>query len=296
MYPQYPTQPGQPPMTGAYPPQPPSQPFYPQYSQQPPYPSQQPYPQQPPYYPGAAPSQPLAAQQPPGGYPEFPGYPGGATPSQAPFIRTNVAEYWRNAKNGKRNLSILATLTIIFFVLGSQVRAQGGDASSASTGSASDSQRTNQTTTQSPTNTPVPTAPPQPTESPARYRSTATAVTVSDIAKDPNAYKGQTITFKGVIANFVQDSSGNTAGANVDDPNDYSSVVQIAFTPGFSLNQVNKGDTIEVWGAGLGAFSGTNAFGATITEGGVREVYLHDFTSGYSDNSVSDPASFAANS
>ena len=124
----------------------------------------------------------------------------------------------------------------------------------------------------------------------------ATSVTISSIAKDPNAYKGQTIMFKAVIANFVQDSSGNTAGANVDDPNDFSSVAQIAFTPGFSLNHVNKGDTIEVWGEGLGSFSGTNAFGATITEGAVQEVYLHDLTSGYSDNSVSDPASFVANS
>lgn len=117
-------------------------------------------------------------------------------------------------------------------------------------------------------------------------------MTVAGIAKDPNSYKGQTVKFDAVILNFVQDSNGNTAGANVSDPNDYSSFIQIEFTPGLSVKNINKGDTVAVWGQVLGAFSGTNAYGGTITEGAVQEVYLHDTNTGYNDSSVTDPSSY----
>lgn len=317
-----PFQPQQPPAGGPVP----SQPYYPQwpptqgtapsqplYPQQPPmipgaYPSQPLYPQQP--YMGAAPSQPLYPQQPPVGYTGYTGYPGGA-PIPPTYVRTNLGEYWKNAKNGKRNISILAVLTILFFMCGGLSSGFHGDSANANStvlstsgqGSATTSDQSNgqgagapqPTYIPLPTDTPVPPPTPVPTESPAQYKASAKSVTVADIAKDPNTYKGKTVKFTAVIANFVHDSNGNTAGANVLDPNDYSSVIQIAFTPDFSLAHVNKGDTIQVWGQGLGAFSGTNAFGATITEGAVQEVYLHDSTTGYSDNTVTDPSSFVAN-
>ncbi|HEX8997524.1 MAG TPA: hypothetical protein VF812_15965 [Ktedonobacterales bacterium] len=261
-----------PPQSGAA-----SQPFYPQ---QPPVTT--PYPPQAPYL-----------QQSSYGYPS---YPAGA-PVQPMYVRTNLSEYWKNAKNGKRNLSILAVLTVLFFMCGPLASAaQGGGASTGSSSLSTTQSSAQLATGTQPTATPAPTATSTSTESPAQYKASATSVSISDIAKDPNAYKGKTIRFTGVIANFVQDSSGNTAGANVDDPNDFSSVVQIAFTPSFSLAKVNKGDYIEVWGQGMGSFTGANAFGATITEGGVQEVYLHDSTSGYSDTTVTDPSSFAANS
>jgi hypothetical protein len=280
----------------------PSHPYYPQWPlTQGAAPSQPQYPQQP--YMGAAPSQPLYAQQPPAGYTVYP-YVGPPIPPT--YVRTNLGEYWKNAKSGKRNLSILAVLTVLFWVCGGLSSGFHGDTTNTGSTAVSNSgngsiSTTGQSDGQSgavaqPTDIPAPTVTPVPTESPAQYKASATSVTVADIAKDPNAYKGKTIEFTAVIADFVQDSSGNTAGANVDDPNDYSSVVQIAFTPSFSLSKVNKGDTIEVWGQGSGAFTGTNAFGATITEGAVQEVYLHDSTTGYSDTTVTDPSSFAANS
>jgi hypothetical protein len=211
------------------------------------------------------------------------------------YVKTNLGEYWKNARNGKRNLIIPAVLMMLFFTCcGLSSAFQGDTATTGSAGPSTSGQSNGQSApTVQPTHMHAPTATPVPTESPAQYKASAKRVTVAEIAKDPNAYKRQTITFTAVIANFVQDSSGNTAGANVMDPNDYSSVVQIAFTPHFSLAKVNKGDTIVVWGKGLGAFSGTNAFGATITEGGVQEVYLDDSTSGYSDTSVTNPSSFA---
>lgn len=235
------------------------------------------------------------------------GFPGANTRAPSGYVRTNFGDYWKNAKNGKRNLSILAALTVLFFTCGALSTGFHGDSTDTGTFAvATSAQGSNPTSGQSsgqsaaarstdtpmPTDTPAPT--PVPTESPARYKASAHPVTVADLAKDPNAYKGKPVKFTAVISDFVQDSSGNTAGANVEDPNDYSSVVQIAFTPSFSLAHVNKGDTIEVWGQGLGAFTGTNAFGATITEGAVQEVYLHDYTSGYSDTTVTDPSSFVA--
>ncbi|HEV2239063.1 MAG TPA: hypothetical protein VGR57_20570, partial [Ktedonobacterales bacterium] len=116
----------------------------------------------------------------------------------------------------------------------------------------------------------------------------------SDVEKDPNTYKGKTITFTGVTSTWFKDSNGNTIAVNVEDPNDYSSDILIEFTPKFDLTKINKGDTIVVWGKGLGTISGTNAYGGTILVGNVQEVYLNDLTSGYSDTSVTDPSAFAA--
>lgn len=294
----------QPPIPGAYP----SQPLYqqqPLYPQQPSYtgaaPSQPLYTQQQPYA-GAAPSQPLNLQQSPVTYP---GYPGSYSTSPT-YVRTNVGEYWKNARNGKRNLLILAMVAVLFVMCGgissalsknpdSNALSTSGQASTSTTSQSNDQSGTSaqSTDTPEPTATFAPTATAVPTESPAHYKASATPVSVSNIAKQPSAYKNKTITFTAVILGFAHDSSGNAAGANVADPNDYSSVIQIAFTPGFSVTNVNTGDTITVWGQGLGAFTGTNAYGATITEGGVQEVYLDDQTTGYSDNSVSDPSSYA---
>jgi|GEM_PF-5078484 hypothetical protein len=145
------------------------------------------------------------------------------------------------------------------------------------------------TATTIPTPTPAPTATmtPTPTLSPAqiaaRFKASTQQVTVADIAKDPNFYQGANIQFGAIILNFVQDSSGDTVGANVYDPNDETSVIQIVFSPLLDITQINRGDVINVWRQGLGAASGQNAFGANITEGVVQEFYLHDETTGYSD-------------
>ncbi len=246
-------------------------------------------PQQPPTQP-AMPSQPLYPQQPPAGYA---GYPGGA-PASPTYVRTNLGEYWKNARNGKRNLSILAVVVVLMFLCSGVSTALGESNLNSyskalvatehnSTPASNQSTATSQPTTASASNGTV-----------ALYKASATSVTIAEIAKNPDAYKGQDVTFTAVIDSFAQDSSGNTAAANVVDPNDGSSVIQIGFTPGFSVSHVNKGDTITVWGSGLGAFSGANANGDTVTEGAVLEVYLDDSTSGYSDTTVTDPATYIA--
>lgn len=51
----------------------------------------------------------------------------GAAPSQPPtYVRTNVAEYWKNARNGKRNLSIVAAAFIVCMLIGAQAHGSNG--------------------------------------------------------------------------------------------------------------------------------------------------------------------------
>lgn len=129
-----------------------------------------------------------------------------------------------------------------------------------------------------PTDTPVPTQSAAQTE--AAYKASATDTTVATLDKDGNNDSGKIVHFTATIFNFVKDSSGNTAGANVNDPNS-SGVIQVAFPAGTDLSQLNTGDTIEVWGSDDGTSSGTNAFGATIQEVGITAVYMTDKTTGY---------------
>ena len=133
--------------------------------------------------------------------------------------------------------------------------------------------------------TAVPTAKPTETlaQQEAAYKTGTTNSTVSDLDKQGNAEQGQDVHLVGKILNFVKDSSGTTAGANVDDPTSAtSSVVQIVLPLGADLTQLNQGDTIEVWGTDEGAVSGTNAFGATIQEVQITTQYMTDQTTNYS--------------
>jgi hypothetical protein len=107
---------------------------------------------------------------------------------------------------------------------------------------------------------------------------------VTNIDKDGSADQYKNLHFTCTIAGFVKDDTGNTSGANVSDP-DTLKVIQVAFTPGTDISQLNEGDTLEVWGLDAGVSSGTNGFGATITEVGVQTLYLNDQTTGYEAHS-----------
>ena len=267
--------------------QPPMQPPYgqPPYGQ-PPYgqpPAQPPY-GQPAYGQPVQPSQPPMYQQP---------YP------QPPTVQNNALGRLNRFRRQRPILAGIAAIVAICVVCGICATvisaAQGGGSTASNNGGVPSSGATsssNATPEPTATSTLEPTA--VPTESAIEYRNSAKNVSVANLAKDPNSYKGQSVKFQAIILNFVQDSSGNTAGANVSDPNDYSSVIQIAFSPNLSVQDMNKNDTITVWGQGAGSFSGTNAFGATIQEGAVEELYLHDSTTGYNDNTITDPQSYAS--
>ena len=144
-----------------------------------------------------------------------------------------------------------------------------------------------QAATQAPTQAPAqPTVAPTqaPTISPAQleqvYKVSTTDTTVAALDKDGNNDNGKDVHFTATILNFVKDDSGNTAGANVTDPNT-SSVIQVGFPTGTDVSQLNTGDTLEVWGLDGGTASGTNAFGATIQEVVVAAQYMTDHTTGY---------------
>ncbi len=133
-------------------------------------------------------------------------------------------------------------------------------------------------TTQPTVVTPAPTV--SAAELEAAYKASTTDTTVATLDKDGNADSGKDVHFTATILNFVKDDSGNTAGANVDDPNT-TGVVQIAFPGGTDLSQLNVGDTLEVWGTDGGTVSGQNAFGATIQEVVISANYMTDQTTGY---------------
>jgi hypothetical protein len=83
-------------------------------------------------------------------------------PAPPSYVKTNVVEYWTNARNGKRNLSILAVVFVMCMIIGSL----GHGSSGASTDTGSSVASTNQTGGHS-TASAQPTNPPAPTHTPA---------------------------------------------------------------------------------------------------------------------------------
>jgi len=57
--------------------------------------------------------------------------------------------------------------------------------------------------------------------------------------------------------------------------------VQIGIDKKTDVTQINQNDTIKVYGMGLGADTGKNAFGADITTGAILGLYINDLTTGY---------------
>ena len=112
------------------------------------------------------------------------------------------------------------------------------------------------------------------------FRASATDTTIATLDKNGNANQHTNVHFICTILDFVKDSNGNTAGANVDDP-DSSGVVLVAFPIGTDLSQLNRGDTIEVWGIDDGVSTGKNAFGGDVQEVGITIVSMTDQTTGY---------------
>jgi len=167
---------------------------------------------------------------------------------------------------------------VVFIVLIAAIASAGGKSSTAPTSNAT---QPAQQVTQAPAK---PTQVPKPTQAPAQaeqaYKAGATDTTVAGLDKDGNNGKGNIVHFTARILGFVKDNSGNTAGANVDDPNTLG-VIQVEFPAGTDISQLNTGDTLEVWGEDGGTASGTNAFGATIQEVFVSGMYMTDKTTGY---------------
>lgn len=135
--------------------------------------------------------------------------------------------------------------------------------------------------------TPKPPTAPTPTPTPlavviANYKQRCESLSVSQIANDPAVYQGSDVTFQGTIVKFVQDSSGNATGIDVSDPNNPLSIIYVELVLA-DPTQLNDGDTVTVWGKDTGVISGTNAFGATVTNASVEEMYLTDSTDGYVD-------------
>jgi hypothetical protein len=125
---------------------------------------------------------------------------------------------------------------------------------------------------------------PTPTQSSAEvekaYKASATDTTVANLDKKGASGNGDIVHFTATILDFVKDSSGNIAAANVSTDTS-SSVVQVVFPENTDVTKLNENDTLEVWGMDAGVFSGTNAYGGSVQEVGVQAQYLTDQTTGY---------------
>jgi hypothetical protein len=148
--------------------------------------------------------------------------------------------------------------------------------------------------TQAATSVPATTA--TPAQSPTQYKSAAKAVSVADIASNPNAYLGVDITFQGQVIGLLHNSTGAVAGVNLADPKDASAIMQVNFSPYVVLDKVHVNDTLTIWGQGTGSFISVNGAGKSLSEGAANELYLHDATSGYDDNTITDPQSYISGS
>ncbi|MGH7202960.1 MAG: hypothetical protein ACREHC_00775 [Candidatus Levyibacteriota bacterium] len=104
---------------------------------------------------------------------------------------------------------------------------------------------------------------------------------MADIYKTPNSYKGKALIFTCTVSGFPKDENGDVGALNCDDSNDLISNVQIGIDKKTDVTKINQNDTIKVYGMGLGANTGKNAFGADITTGAILGLYIIDSTSGY---------------
>lgn len=129
-------------------------------------------------------------------------------------------------------------------------------------------------------------------ESPTEYKAITRGVQISDIASAPNTYLGVSVNFTGVVTGFYHDSTGEVAGIDVMDPHNASAIIQVNYTPYVTADKIKVGDSVTIWGQGTGSIFSVKGAGTTAAEGAVNEIYLHDATSGYDDNGVTDPLAY----
>jgi cytoskeletal protein RodZ len=254
-------------------------PYIPNQFNQPPYDPNQPYLPYQPYQQPMYASSPIPNQQ-----------------NQPP--KKNAWRWYKRQKNGtKLGVGCLAIIGVLVLCGLCSAVSNGASSTQATAVAASPTATQHVAQALTPTATPVPkptpkptaTPKPKPTASPAQveesYKAGTTDTTVSDVDKEGNVDQYKNVHVICTILAFVKDDSGNTAGANVSDPNDLSSIIQIEFTPGTDITQLNANDTLEVWGLDAGVSSGTNAFGGTVQESAVQAIYMNDQTTGYQANS-----------
>jgi len=192
-----------------------------------------------------------------------------------PKKQKSLKELWHSGPGGK--CGVIAVAFIVLLVVGTCSGIMNAVISGSQSAATLPTPTTQVVATQQPTPSPTATPKPKPTTTP-----TDTDVTTLD--KNGSTGMGTDVHFTSTILNFVKDSSGVTAGANLSDSGS-SSVIQVLFTPGSDIAQLNQDDTLEIWGTNLGSSTGTNAFGGTIQEVGVQAKYMYDKTTGYKADS-----------
>lgn len=123
-----------------------------------------------------------------------------------------------------------------------------------------------------------------------QYESAATATTVSQLASDPAAFAGKSVSLTGVITNFVVNESGGATAMYVGEPGNPSTVVYVQFSQYDDVTHLDTGDTVTVWGDATGGIAVPNTLGEPVNVTNVYQVYLSDITSGYQDTNDPSPS------
>src|SRR2546421_11529646 len=121
----------------------------------------------------------------------------------------------------KSNKGLTVVLIIIVIFLGIVTIANWGSKTQTNTDTSNTAPTDEPTATDTPTPTDEPTATLAPTLSAqqiiAKFESEGQHVTVADIYKSPNSYKGKSLIFTCSVAGFPKDENGDVGGLNCDD-------------------------------------------------------------------------------
>jgi hypothetical protein len=145
--------------------------------------------------------------------------------------------FWKTVKTkwgyGLRRAYKVALCIVLLLISGaaygqSATQSNAGKQTTATAGNTTEQKNSTPTDTPTITPTEAPTATPKPTLTPeqiiANFEKDAQTVTVADIYKSPNSYKGKSLIFTCTVSGFPKDENGDVGALNCDDPNDYGSI------------------------------------------------------------------------
>lgn len=169
------------------------------------------------------------------------------------------------AKNKKPPVALIVIVAI--FAIGI-IGAAAGGGSETSTGSSAAQQRTTSS---------KPTKMPEPTKDPAvireEYIASCETIAYSDIARDPDNYKGTPVTFSGKV---IQVSEGwlNTVVYRIATKNGYDDIIYVTYTREEGESRILENDSITIYGNCDGVETYMSVLGGNITIPSVKMKYF----------------------
>lgn len=167
---------------------------------------------------------------------------------------------------------LLVLLVVVLLIIAGAVRSTSG----SSTSNAGSADATPPPSGPVATDTPAPTE--APTETPSQWAQVASGTTFADARDHPDLHIGDRVVWRCTINKFLGTDASDATATDVScgaDGNTLSEFV-IKVPPGVDTTQMHAGDTVTVYGTVDQPFSGTNGFGARMTDPQVAAVYVED--------------------